>query len=89
MVRAKFRVNGITDGTYDGKPSKTISMVAVFASKEGIEGNACEENQIFGKYTPDGSLRMTIPNPAAYNYFEPNKEYYLDFTGAFNVSAEG
>lgn len=80
MVRAKFRVNGIFGGTVDGVESKRIEMSPVFASETGREGNACEENAIFGKWTPSGSISITIVNPAAFEQFEVNKEYYVDFS---------
>jgi hypothetical protein len=79
MVKAKFRVNGIFGGTIDGAESKRIEMSPVFASEVGKEGNACEENAIFGKYTPAGHISITIVNPAAFEQFEVNKEYYVDF----------
>lgn len=80
MVRAKFRVNGIFGGTIDGAESKRIEMSPVFASEAGREGNACEENAIFGKYTPAGNISITIVNPSASEQFEVNKEYYVDFS---------
>jgi hypothetical protein len=79
MVKAKFKVDGIFGGTIDGAESKRIEMSPVFASEVGKEGNACEENAIFGKYTPAGHISITIVNPAAFEQFEVNKEYYVDF----------
>lgn len=79
MVKAKFKVDGIFGGTIDGAESKRIEMSPVFASEFGKEGNACEENAIFGKYTPAGHISITIVNPAAFEQFEVNKEYYVDF----------
>lgn len=39
-----------------------------------------EENQRFTKYTPSGSLSMTVDNPAV--VFEPGAFYYLTFEKA-------
>jgi hypothetical protein len=36
------------------------------------------EDQRYAKYTPTGSLTITVDNPAV--NFEPGKDYYLDFT---------
>jgi len=40
------------------------------------------ENNQFAQATPSGSLEMYISNPAALDFLEPNKDYYLDFTAA-------
>lgn len=82
MVRAKFFVANIQDSGYDGKEAKTISLYGVFTSQDGREGNATEENLIFGKWTPGAEIRMTIVNPDAFNQFELHKEFYVDFTPA-------
>ena len=54
---------------------KTVKMSAV------MDGDG--ENGDFNKYTPNGSFEMWIsPETKAAEYFEPGKEYYLDFTVA-------
>jgi hypothetical protein len=66
-VRAKFRVQSVTDfGNV-----KQVKLVPV--TDDGIP-----ENERFHKYTPSGSLEMTIDNPPAADYFKPQHEYYLD-----------
>lgn len=63
-------------------PSRPVRTVP------GVDGNACEENQIFGKYTPSGSINMSIHNPAALKPFEDafkeKRPFYVDFTPADN-----
>lgn len=78
MVRAKFRVNEVIERRTDhdnGAPAVTVSLLPVSKSEAG-------ENAMFGKYTPAGSINMTIYNPEASNQFEPGKSYYVDFTPA-------
>ena len=82
MIRAKFFVANIVDGTIDDKPAKTVYLYGVFTHQDGREGNACEENQLFGKWTPGAGIRMSIVNPEAFNQFELHKEFYVDFTPA-------
>jgi hypothetical protein len=65
-VRAKFRCNGNKDGS--------VSLQAVTTGSE--------ENKTFWKYTPAGSISLSITNPDAVNQFEAGKEYYVDFTPA-------
>jgi len=40
-----------------------------------------EDNE-FAVATPSGSLEMYVSNPAARDFLEPGKQYYLDFTPA-------
>ena len=68
-VRAKFRCVSVNH--MDGD-SREIKLTAV------VGGGP--ENQGFNKYTPYGNLEMTIDNPAAADFIEPGKEYFLDFT---------
>lgn len=44
--------------------------------------NAVEENLIFGKATPAGSIAMLIKNADAAAEFELGRAYYVDFTPA-------
>lgn len=84
-VRAKFFVTSIT---LFNSPVGTgqVSMSAVYASKPGVNGNACEENKIFGEYTPSATLTMNVQNPAAFaqflDAFERKESIYLDFSDA-------
>ena len=85
-MRAKFKVNEKTEFPWNDAGKETtafgIKMSAVFESHDGVDGNVCEENKIFGKYTPNGQLDMTIVNHAAANSLEVGKSYYMDFTVA-------
>ena len=70
-VRAKFRVSGIKH-LYWSQTAREIEMQAVMADE-------VPENQRYHKYTPSGTLTITIDNPPASDFFELGKEYYLDF----------
>ena len=71
-VRAKFRCTSIT--IFEGE-SREYSFSPVY----GADGSA---NADWSKWTPNGSLQMTINNPACFDKFETGREYYLDFTPA-------
>ena len=71
-VRAKFKCNTIT--IFEGD-SREYSFSPVY----GSDGSA---NAQWSKWTPNGSLKMTISNPECFDKFEVGKEYYLDFTPA-------
>jgi hypothetical protein len=74
MVRAKFICN-----TINHLPTTTPGDVCVHIGLSAVYNNG-EANRDWSKYTPAGSLAMTITNPSAIDQFELGKEYYLDFT---------
>lgn len=71
MVRAKFYVESINP--YNDEAT-TVLLRAVTSGSE--------ENKTFWKWTPAGTIQMTISNPAAIAQFEEGQEYYIDFTMA-------
>lgn len=72
-VRAKFVCNGIQDDSFNQQ--KQVSLTPVISGSE--------ENKSFSKYTPGGSVHLSISyETQAANFFEEGKEYYLDFTKA-------
>lgn len=73
MVRAKFKLNAITDMA--GWSAKKMVFDAVCNS-------STEENKSFAKYTPSGRLEITVDNPSALEQFKLGGYYYLDFSEA-------
>ena len=70
-VRAKFYCSGIVD--YPEYEQKIVNFYPV------MDGS--EENKSFAKYTPAGSMELTISyETEACNAFELNKEFYIDIT---------
>jgi hypothetical protein len=78
-VRAKFRVSYLKKIHTGGDPQGEVELTAV-SGKDG-------DNASWSKWTPTGKITMTITNPAAYNVFDPGREFYIDFTPADAVSA--
>lgn len=77
MVRAKFKVQEITEHAYGAQLMKTIKLVPVFKSDDP-EG----ENSRFWAASPNGEIRLGTINMAAAAQFTINGEYYIDFTRA-------
>lgn len=72
-VRAKFVCDAVSNN--EEYQQKNVSLIPV------IDGS--EENKSFSKYTPAGSVQLTISHETkASDFFEEGKEYYLDFTKA-------
>lgn len=97
MVRAKFKVTRVeiqtgskqrrnADGTpvispqggniYDKVEQRTVVLHPVYDSTPN------SENQKFWDATPSGELRLGTVNPAAWEMFEIDHEYYLDISPA-------
>lgn len=70
-LRAKFQVSNVTK-TASG--DEIVAMVAVVGGSD--------ENKQWSKYTPAGSLSMTISNPEAQGKLVPGQSYYLDIMDA-------
>lgn len=95
-MRAKFHITEIKkygeqieSADYSGKVIKTFKesggheilvMAPVCPNKFGPNGE--HEDNVFARYTPSGSLQMTINNPDLLGKFKPGEKYYLDFTKA-------
>lgn len=70
-VKAKFRCESVVDTDYGQDYS---NRMVIFRAVYGENG----ENASFAKATPYGKLEMQIDKDVlAYNYFKPNKDYYL------------
>ncbi|QLE54840.1 hypothetical protein [Nostoc sp. TCL26-01] len=70
IMKAKFQVSSTT--RFTGFSGVKVELYPVV--------NTSDENKEFWKATPDGKLEMTITNPNAVDFFEVDKEYYLEFS---------
>lgn len=72
-VRAKFRCTSESRTNQFNLDQREYEFTAVY--DDGIP-----ENTRYAKYTPTGSLKITVDNPSV--RYELGKSYYLDFTEA-------
>lgn len=81
-MRAKFQVSQLT--AYKDKDGKTINEVltmhAVCPTSFGPNGE--HEDNDFARYSPGGSLSLTIANPELWDKFKHGDKFYMDFTPA-------
>ena len=72
-VRAKFRVNATRQQIgYDNQKQEVVELSAVMD----------EANKQWSMYTPQGSISLTITNPAAVDQLALGGFFYVDFTPA-------
>lgn len=86
-VKAKFWVKSVQHH-YQGLSGADIHAEVTLAPCYGTyPGGDSEENKSFAKWTPSGEIRMSITNPAAIEFFELGKPYYIDFRRAFGCGS--
>lgn len=79
-MRAKFLVEKVDK--YES--GQSLQMRPVCADQYGANGE--NEDNDFARWTPGGSLQMTITNPDLFDQFNVGDKYYLDFTKVEEVA---
>lgn len=82
-MRAKMRLNSV-NGEYQGYEALSFSAVA---KSEPYGDDGYDENNTYAKFSPSGSLSLTVANPNLLGKFKAGEEYYLDFTKAKDAPA--
>lgn len=77
FMRAKMQVNKVE--RFPGLDKVTFNCVAKSGS---YPENGHDEDNSFAKFSPSGSLELSIANPALVGKIEPGRKFYLDFTFA-------
>lgn len=84
-VRAKFKVTKVEAQTHrraNGEQIESTEMRTIVLSPVYGNGDPAHENTKFWQYTPSGEIRLGTINPTAWEQFELDAEYYIDFTRA-------
>lgn len=84
MIRAKFRVTSKGEAVSYGDDECCVSVSLSPVYESGDDGNAVEENRIFGKATPSGTITLDLRSRAAADALEIGRSFYVDFTPAEN-----
>jgi len=86
LMRCKFQIHQVDETFYQNQPKEEpmvkVKMGAVYQNEAGNPHNACSENHIFGKSTPQGAFEATIRNPDVCALLKAHvgRQVYLDFT---------
>jgi len=76
-MRAKMQIQSVT--SYE--TCEEIKLAAVCGKAPfGKDGES--EDNTYARYTPNGSLSLTINNPSLRGRFKTGQKFYLDFTEA-------
>lgn len=74
-MRAKFKLQTVT--RHEGQENLKFTPVC---KSGGYPPDGLDEDNTFAKFSPSGSLELTVCNPALLGKFNPGDTYYLDFT---------
>jgi hypothetical protein len=79
-MRAKFYITSVEQF---GEPvtQERLSFSAVGKSG-GYGDDGLDEDNTYARYSPMGSLSLTVANPALLGKFAQGEKFYLDFTPA-------
>lgn len=70
MMRAKMKVLSVNWTEF----GQVLNLTAVT--------NGTQEDNTYSKFTPCGSVELTITNPELEGKFKPGQQFYVDFTEA-------
>ncbi len=73
-VRAKFKCVGTEKNDYN--PAQTTYKF------NAVAAGGTPENERFHRFTPLGTLTLTVDNPVIDGFYKLGRKYYLDFTFA-------
>lgn len=75
LMRAKMKVSEVVATEY----GETIKAAPVCGDKPfGKDGES--EDNTFARFTPSGSLQLTVNNPDLLSKIKPGQAFYVDFT---------
>lgn len=77
-MRAKMQLQTIEQHMHG---TETLHFAAV-ARSGGYPEDGSDEDNTYAKFSPCGSLTLTVSNPALIGAFKPGEKYYLDFKKA-------
>jgi len=76
-MRAKVKVTSVKLTEY----GEVLEMAPV-CSEKPFGPNGENEDNTFARFTPCGSLSLTVNNPDLAGQFKPGQKFYVDFTEA-------
>ncbi len=78
LMRAKVQVQSVTKYAH---PQETVKMTAVCGKAPFGPAGESEDNT-FARFTPSGTVELSITNPDLAGKIKPGQKFYVDFTEA-------
>jgi hypothetical protein len=77
VMRAKMRCNQV-EPCGDGE----ILHFSCVSRSDSYPDDGSDENNTFARFSPDGSARINVQNPALKGKIQQGETFYVDFTKA-------
>jgi hypothetical protein len=77
MMRAKVKVSSVQ--AFEGREEVTAAPVC---GDKPFGPSGESEDNTFARFTPSGSISLTITNPDLLGKIKPGMKFYVDFTEA-------
>jgi len=77
MMRAKMKVSSVEATEYG-----EIIKAAPVCGDRAFGPNGESEDNTYARFTPGGSLSLTVNNPDLLGKIKPGQKFYVDFTSA-------
>lgn len=79
-MRAKVKITGLRPNTNDDEQVVSENLTFSFPAKDSpYPADGSDEDQQFARFSPSGSLSLTVANPALLGKFAVGDTFYLDF----------
>ena len=75
MMRAKMKVSAVKITEYG-----EVIEAAPVCGDRAFGPNGESEDNTFARFTPAGSLSLTVSNPDLFGKIKPGQKFYVDFT---------
>lgn len=82
MMRAKLQINSVTETTNDKDEVTQVEIRMIPVSTKPFDKDGNSEDNSFARWTPSGSVQLTITNPVFFGRFKVGQKFYADFTEA-------
>ncbi len=88
VTRAKFRVSSVQEIRQDGKVTQETIFYYPVAKSGAYPADGADEDNTYAKFSPSGSLSLTVQNPALFGKFKKDDVFYMDLHRAVPVDQE-
>lgn len=81
-MRAKMQIGSIKRYPEEGTPTQETLYFHAVSKSTAYPDDGSDEDNTYARFSPSGSLSLTVANPALIGKFAEGEKYYLDFTKA-------
>lgn len=85
VTRAKMRVSSVQEIRTDGKVTQETFQLYPVCKDGGYPADGTDEDNTYARWSPSGSLSLTVQNPALFGKFKKDDVFYVDLHRAVPV----